>query len=306
MPQASGSWNEMSASRLARALDELDPRSRAVIDLTLGTEFSDREIATLIHLPPEQVVEQREQALTALAGRSGLGSDREALLSELRRLVAAEPGAEAVATGASTSRRDALTGPAPPATATPERDRRRRRRPLVVALAAVIAAAVLTTLTAGGGEEQPSPEPSSPAGESSDPATSGEEEAATGGGGTAAPPSGDAPEPATTIAALSPVNGPPAGRSVVARLERRGQRELLTVRLRGMPRPRGAYSLWLFDSVAESRRLGRVARGNARIRAALPPPAERYRFLELSYQPPGQRAHSGLSRFRVPLDQLLD
>lgn len=70
----------MGSSRVEQALNELDPGSRAVVDLSLGTDFSDENIATLIRVEPDEVARRRERAIDALQHKLGDASHDEVVL----------------------------------------------------------------------------------------------------------------------------------------------------------------------------------------------------------------------------------
>lgn len=79
----------------------------------------------------------------------------------------------------------------------------------------------------------------------------------------------------------------------------------LALYLKGLPRPDGRYQLWLYNSDGDSKPLGSLRSGSGNIEARLPPEAADYRFLDVSLQRSGEETHSGRSRFRVPLSDLL-
>jgi hypothetical protein len=78
-----------------------------------------------------------------------------------------------------------------------------------------------------------------------------------------------------------------------------GRHLRLRLTVRGLPRRRrGHYEAWLYTTVLESRALGRVRSGRTET-YRLPSGAGRFRFIDVSFQPPGEVNHSGESRLRT-------
>ena len=78
--------------------------------------------------------------------------------------------------------------------------------------------------------------------------------------------------------------------------------------VQGLPDPtRGGYVVWLYNSVTDARAWpGRRAVAASTSRARLPAGYRRYRFIDVSREPPdGNSAHSGQSVLRVPLARWL-
>jgi hypothetical protein len=80
--------------------------------------------------------------------------------------------------------------------------------------------------------------------------------------------------------------------------------ERLTMTLRGLPDAGGStYTVWLYDSVIEAEQLETVK--NGKVQAKLPKNADEYEFLDVSLEPEdGNPNHSGQSVLRVPLSKL--
>jgi hypothetical protein len=78
------------------------------------------------------------------------------------------------------------------------------------------------------------------------------------------------------------------------------------LRVRGLPDPGSdSYSVWLYDSIIDARRLGNARSGRFELNAKLPPAARRYRFVDVSLErADGNVSHSGRSVARVRLAQL--
>ena len=120
---------------------------------------------------------------------------------------------------------------------------------------------------------------------------------------------GDEPAPRRTAqlgptAELEPLPGAPRAQAT-ARLIRREGRDRLELDVRGLPRPRGAYGVWLYSSVTQAEQLGRFPTGEIELDAPLPRSAERYDEVDVSVEPDdGNDNHSGASILRVPLARL--
>jgi hypothetical protein len=123
--------------------------------------------------------------------------------------------------------------------------------------------------------------------------------------GVQSQPSQPAPPSQPSGVALEPLSSSTPGR-VTASVSGSGGAQRLTVQLRGLPAPSGAYELWLYDSLVHSRALGSVTAGRGSISARLPRDASSYSWLDLTLQPGADRVHhSGESIFRTPLDRVL-
>jgi hypothetical protein len=129
----------------------------------------------------------------------------------------------------------------------------------------------------------------------------------TGDGGSvepAAPPAQPQPQEPLEPGAprLAPLPGT-EGATGTARLE--GQTLELTVT--GLPRSRGSYEVWLYDSIIEARPLGRLGpAGRDRLAGRFEARGlSRYRFVDVSFEPrDGNRNHSGRSVLRIPTNEL--
>jgi hypothetical protein len=158
-----------------------------------------------------------------------------------------------------------------------EEPRRRRRWPLAVLGTLALAGAVVAAVLIGGedGDEAERPREARP--------PAAEQRAPRAG-------------PAVKLNPLPGVAGARGtGRIAADRLE---------LRLTGLPP--GRYEAWLYDSVAEARRLARFEGPDARVGAKLPDGFERFRFLDVSREPDdGNPNHSGSSVLRAPLKRLL-
>ena len=105
-------------------------------------------------------------------------------------------------------------------------------------------------------------------------------------------------------AQLEPLPGMPPARAR-ARLVQRAGRDRLELRVAGLPRPRGRYTVWLYNSVADAKALGSFPAGDIELDAPLPSDFERYRDVDVSLEPAnGNPNHSGDSFLRAPLARL--
>ena len=74
----------------------------------------------------------------------------------------------------------------------------------------------------------------------------------------------------------------------------------LKLRLRVPPaRGRGHYEVWLYNSIIDARAVGVLRTGTYTARYGLPSDASRYRWIDISFQPPGAISPSGESRLRA-------
>jgi hypothetical protein len=279
-------------------LNDLDPLSRALLDLSLQRGMEDAEIADVLGTDEESVLEVRIGLLRALADKVApehadddpaelqavvadrLYGDKAAEAEEIAELEAAvsepqpdadlEPRAEDPETSPATPR---------PTTAAPA-EPRKRRSPLVVLLPLVllvaVAAAVLA-LTSGGDDNA-----GKPTAQNAAPAAP-----------TAKPEPKSATEPQARPVRLTAIGGTATGT-----VTRTGDR--LKLKLRGLPSAHGGtYEVWAYNSVIDAKPIGTP---NS---AKLPANAAGYRYLDVSVEPAdGNANHSGQSVLRVPLKKL--
>lgn len=295
----------MSADRFATRIESLDPESRAIVELSIGRGFGDEDLAGMLGMSAERVGERRERALEHLGARTA--RDRDAIADTLRG-----NGAGA-ATGPP---KGAPVEAAEPSAARAERSPRRRALVLAILGGLLVAVAIGVTVALAGGESEP------------EPISSGEaEQDAPAGDPQAEEAPGDEPPPEEEPADETPPEEPPAdgggapeavrlqppaggeARGTVELLPAEGERPrrlLLDVRGLGPTRRAGGYAIWLYDSVSEARMIAGSTRGRLRGQIRLPRGADRYRFLDVSYEPAdGNDNHSGASLLRVPLDEVL-
>jgi hypothetical protein len=321
-------------------LTDLDPLSRAMLDLSMKRGMPDAEIAELLGSDEQAVLEIREGLLRNLAAKLAPESvDQD--LSTLEAAVAArlypqDPPPELDAPPEpepEPQRTLRVVEPEPEPEPEPEEEPSDDRP---TGLHAVPPPPLEEVHEDEGDDEDDAPEPAPPP-----PAVrhrlprarrrrprlavllpllavgllAGVVVALTGGGGdegtSQSAPAPAAEQPAPT-AKPAPTPAPAPTRRVrlapLAGATARGTATIaggrLTLRLRGLPDPQGgAYEVWLYDSVMDARPLGRLRDGRLDVR--LPADAERYRYLDVSLEPADDNPnHSGQSVLRAPLAEL--
>ena len=291
------------ADRLPAAIGDLDPGNRALLDLSLRRGVSDAEIGELLRKEPNDVARGRDAVLELLADALEVGGqDRR---ERVREAVAALPDDAWRAGPALASPPPTPPPPAPRATVVlreppepppaeekgdskddfhfaPEGRRPRRLGLLwVLGLMAVLGVLAAIILSSGGDDD----DSSGADGNRSQPAP------AQGGPGPA--PDGDTAQ----LAALGGGRG--EGRLSITD-------EGATVTIRDLPKPSGAYQVWLYNSVVQAQSLGTIRDGSGRLDVSLPADARRYEFLDVSLEPADRNQnHSGDSVLRASLRELL-
>jgi hypothetical protein len=301
---------EMPVDSSYNALEDLDPISRALVELSVKQGLDDEAIASMLGNDAAFVRAQREEALrvvatriapdaaaaelpelqTAVADALGFGEDEpEADEDEVPDPLAAfivpspdEPAPEADDTPAhlhSVPTPDWLDESQPVHPRERHRPRSRRRIVLVV-LAGVVAVAVIVGIQRSGGDDSKTPTPT-PA------------------------PSASQPQQATTPKKVEQTKLAAVGNATAT-----GTASLTDGRLRlnvmGLPDPRGGtYTVWLYNSVIDSRPIG-TGKGTAiKLNAKLPADAKSFRYVDVSLEPAdGNPNHSGDSVVRVALAKL--
>jgi hypothetical protein len=266
-----------------QALGVLDPANRALLDLSLRRGMRPEEISDLLGTDPESVIVAREQALEQLASELGMADVSEidhvrARLAELPAEAWTPPLALVDAEEEKPERDAARTEPSAPGP-------RRSRRPLLLVILAAAAVVLVVVLASSGGSDRKNtaatPAPTPPA----KPVSSKPTKPATG--------------PRVALAAVSGSGGA----SGTAALAGGGKRLMLDVS--GLPARKGAYQVWLYNSVIDARSLVTEPGTNVKLDLKLPANAGRYRFLDISFEPKdGNPNHSGASVLRVALSKL--
>jgi anti-sigma-K factor RskA len=251
---------------LTTALRELDPGSRALLDLSLRRGVRDEELAELLKTDTGEVERRRAEAIETVAAEVGRSDPGE--LPTVRSELAELPPDSW--NGGGTARSAPVEA---------ETSRLSPRRMLIAALPIAAIAAIVAGLVAAGayhGGDEASPRK--------------------------APVAPKAPAPSGQRVALAPV-GATAARGT-ARLAGRGRRTRLKLSLSGLA-PDARHEAWLYDSIADAVPVGAFRGPSARVRARLPAGAGRYRYLDVSLEPSdGNPSHSGQSVLRIPLSKL--
>jgi hypothetical protein len=283
----------MSADRFATRIETLDPESRAIVELSIGRGFSDEDLAGMLGTSVERVGERRARALEHLDARTA--RDRDAVAAALRGNGAGAPAG----TGTGDPVEDAE-----PSAASGERSPRRRALALAILGGLLVAVAIGVTVALAGGESEPEPIGSGQAVEDPPAAETPADEPPPDDPPADEPPADGGPE---AVRLEPPAGGPATGTAELLPAEgNRGRRLLVAVRGLGPRRRSGGYAIWLYDSVSNARMIAGSMRGTFRAQVRLPASADRYRFLDVSFEPPdGNRNHSGASLLRAPLDGIL-
>jgi hypothetical protein len=262
----------------SEVLDELEPLSRALLDLSLKRGMSDAEIADILGTDAEAVLENRVALLRSVAERVAPES-AEADLPELEAAVAERVYGGVNGAPAAEPQPVPVAVPVPDSEGSGQRAEGGGLKPRA-ALVAVLVVAVLGALTGviiavatGGSEESGSPQ---------------------------IPPPGPSSAPLSGGVRLEPLG---AARGTATASIKDGR---LRLELRGLPDPRGGeYEVWLYNSVIDARPLATLQGTQGSVDEALPRDANRYRYLEVSLEPPdGNPNHSGQSVLRVPIARL--
>ncbi len=318
--------------RLIAASAELDPASRAMLNLWLHRGLSDAQIADFIGATPEGVATRREALVAALSIQldaapeevhetveelAGRGRDQVASVAapvEPGAITAepeerTEPGEEHESAEAEAepevSEPVSVPPPQPAGTQAAERTEadgaapaaRHRRRPprtvlLIIALSLLALILLVSVLLTGSNKSTSAPKTTP----SVPPAPR-----AGPGPGSAAPR--HAPASAPRALRLLPVPGGSPRASGVATLSRVGRATRLHLVVRGLTRlPRTAvYAVWLYNSVLDSSPLVLLPRPTSTVDVRLPRRFPRYHFLDVAVQHVPSYFHSGQSVLRAPL-----
>ena len=305
-------------------LNDLDPLSRALLDLSIQRGMDDAEIAQVLGTDEESVYEVRVGLLRNLAERVAPES-AEAELPELQAAVAErlypedetaveaddlgdevdEAELEETPTEVEAEEAEAEPKPEPeiepepepepeiepepepdsePAAAASTQPTSRRRSWLPIVLPILLVLAVAALIIAVGSGDDGDDQASKP------PAELQRTQPTT----PDTPPKAEEPKP-TRLTALG--SGGATGTAAV-------EGDRLTMTLRDLPGANGAtYTVWLYDSVIDAKQIGAVKDG--KVDAKLPKDADKYEFVDVSTEPrDGNANHSGQSVLRVPLRKL--
>lgn len=244
-----------------------DPMDEVLADLSA-------ESRALLELSVRRGIPDDEIASLLGTTESGVRVRREAVMHEVADSLGEKPGEELRASMAEHlgGRGNLFALPAEENGAAPEAKRKRRGRliPALIGGAAIaVVAAVILALT--GGSDEPQPRRTLQLG----------------------------PE-----AQLEPLPGMPRA-DATARLVQRAGRDRLQLKVKGLPKPRGAYGVWLYSAVTNARQIGKFPTGTIDLDAPLPADADRFTDVDISLEPnDGNQSHSGNSVLRVPLARL--
>lgn len=254
--------------RLEGALGLLDPTHRALLELSLHREVADPALAELLRTDVDAVARQRAEALERVGDILGAppGEVELALIRHWRGEPEEAPVLEEV---------PRIAGEPPEET--PER---RPRRALWAALTAAAALGLVLIIVLGGGGDDEAQQPRNER------------------GAPAEAPAPEPPQPARPDAVeLQPVaDGGAAGTGRI--VEGR-----VVLRVEGLTREN--HAVWLYNSVGEARPVASFHGPRATARFRLPEGYGRFRYLDVSREPPdGNPNHSGESVLRLLLKDL--
>ncbi len=283
--------------RLIAASAELDPASRAMLNLWLHRGLSDAQIADFIGATPEGVATRREALVRALSTQ--LDAAPEEVHEAVEQL--AGRGLDQVASGAAREEAGAIAAAerteAPDAAAPAARHRRRPPRTVLMIIALSLLALVLlvSVLLMGSNKSTSAPKTT--------PSVPPVPRARAGPGPGSAVPRRAPPASAPRALRLLPVPGGSPRASGVATLSRVGGATRLHLVVRGLARlPRTAvYAVWLYNSVLDSSPLVLLPRPTSTVDVRLPRRFPRYHFLDVAVQHVPSYFHSGQSVLRAPL-----
>ncbi|MGI8440539.1 MAG: hypothetical protein ACR2NV_10190 [Thermoleophilaceae bacterium] len=263
---------------LSRSIGGLDLGSRALLDLSLRRGVSDVEIALLLGIDPSDVARRRTVLLERIAADLGVtgSAARRRLDDDLREALASGERRGAAPPAAPAPDESPSAGTGRPASEGALAARAERPGVVLALLAVTVAGALVLVLLFIA--QRPRDQPDAP-----------------GGGRSAVP----------RAVALRPLGVRSGSAGGTARIVGRGASARLELSLRGLPRRRGTLEVWLYSSQTVARPLARAESGTSTVRVRLPPGFERFRFVDLSAEPPdGNGNHSGQSILRAPIDAL--
>ncbi len=285
----------VATSRLTEAMASLPPADRALVNLWVNRGLDDAALAALLDISEETIASRRARIVERLSGTLGLPPDHvHAALNEITVASGLEStvASSAESTVASTAGNGDAAGPASPVgetngahvaaspEAVPAPRRRHRAKALGLVLVAIAGVCILVVSLASSGSthrRRPTAAGGSTRTVPTSPASSATRRS--GGGLLAALPGGTGH--ASGSIAIS------AGLT-------------LSLRVRDLtPASHGHYELWLYDSLTNSVPLGRLRTGVDHLSLPLPRDADRYHWIDISFQPVGAVFHSGESVLRA-------
>jgi hypothetical protein len=311
--------SSLATRRLIDAASTLDPAERALLNIWVNRGLGDARLAQLAGLSAEALDARRARIVERLGSELGLppaeiraalaeiaaGSGESVAQSANPEASAAAPAAEVGSKGTHPTVNSEGAEPSP--------DHRRVVWTVITSLfvVLVVASSVALATTGGGGGAKhrtavvrstaasnptapiaAASAPTVPAPAVTDPITTRPSPARlpTPTGGPAAPALGGLPGGLGKARGSIQLAGPP----------RQINHLRLRLRVTGLPAPRhGHYEVWLYNSVLDSRPLGRLRAGTRRATYKLARDARRYRWIDISFQPVGAVNHSGESELRA-------
>lgn len=326
----------ISTRRLIAATADLDPASRAMLNLWLHRGLSDAQIAEYIGGTPDGVTARREALVEALSAKLDVTPEEvhetvEQLAGRRGEQAASatapeEAGADAEPDetvpreepkSAAPQREPAVAGPesfAPPEPAETEGRERteapdggavpaaghRRRLPwtvlLIVALSLLALLLLVSVLLTGSGKSTSAPK--------STPSAAPVPRARAGSGPASAGPRRPPPASARAALRLRPLPGgaSPTASGVATLSRTRGATRLHLV-VRGLAPLRRAtvYGVWLYNSVLDTAPLAVLPRAAGTVVVRLPRRFPHYHFIDVSVQQVPSYVHSGQSVLRGAL-----
>jgi hypothetical protein len=251
----------VASDQIVVAVADLEPRSRALLELAPRRGLSDADTAALLRVRTADVQRLRDQAALELAATLELEPDElNVLRNELWRLDESDWERRAVLQGGG-----------------PRSDSRARPSRIVAAGAVLLVVAGIAALLAPRGNQEKRIAPAAAAVK-------------------VAPRSGRA-------VAFERLNGTHGQGSV--RLIRSASRAHVRLRVVGFLRPQeGGYTVWLYNSPADTHRLAFTTFTDFHGTLHLPPDFARYRFVDISQEVRDDRTHGDLSLLRAPLADL--
>jgi hypothetical protein len=284
-------------------LNDLDPLSRALVDLSLQRGMEDAEIADVLGTDEESVLEVRVGLLRSLADKVApehaeddpaelqavvadrLYGDRTAEAEEIAGLEAAVPEHEAaepeyIEEEPQPEPEPAPVAPQPAPTSTEPRERRSRRSLLLPLGVLAAVAAIIAVMNVASDDNGTSNKPAAQAPAPAKP--------------KAKPQAGSTSKPKAKPVRLAAVGSGNATGTVTLLPGKR-----LKFKLHGLPSADGGtYQVWAYNSVIDAKPIGTPKS------AKLPADAKHFRYLDISIEPAdGNPNHSGRSVLRVPMKQ---
>jgi hypothetical protein len=271
----------VATSRLMEATASLSPADRALVNLWVNRGLDDATLAGLLDMSEEAIAGRRNRIVERLSATLGLPpGDVHAALNEITVASTSDNGDAAVPAAPVRETAAAPAAVEPEAIPGPRRRRRARWPGLGLALVAIAAVCILVVSLASSGS-----------GHRRHPRARGAftQTVPTSPRGSATSRSG-----VELLSALPGATNHASGSVTISG----GLR--LNLKVRDLtPASNGHYEIWLYNSLTESVALGRLRTGVDHLSLTLPRAANRYRWIDVSFQPVGAVFHSGESLLRA-------